>query len=262
MAGVSLISRSIRKFLIVSSALLLVVALSACHRHAPIDTNINANSSSSGPIDPAEAKRQAQTLIDQGKELYKNDQDEQAVKVFKQAAALDQSNPEAHLRLGMAYAALEQKVDADESYKKAIDLYKKKIQTDSGDAEAFFNLAEAYSFMHLDEEAAHNYRQATRVNPKDEEGWYRLGMTETKLAQYPEAISAFQKALELDPNDSRATDGLQSAQEGAQRIKEGKKHAEDMLKKQQQNTNVNGNLNANSSANPKPSPKRSPRKLW
>src|SRR5437868_4767112 len=160
MAGVSLISRSIRKFLIVSSALLLVVALSACHRHAPIDTNINANSSSSGPIDPAEAKRQAQTLIDQGKELYKNDQDEQAVKVFKQAAALDQSNPEAHLRLGMAYAALEQKVDADESYKKAIDLYKKKIQTDSGDAEAFFNLAEAYSFMHLHEESAHSHRHA------------------------------------------------------------------------------------------------------
>ena len=68
-----------------------------------------------------------------------------------------------------------------------------------------------------------------------------LGMAETRLAQYPEATSAFQKALELDPNDYRASDALENAKEGAQRIKEGKKHAEDMLKKQQEN--ANGNLN-------------------
>ena len=35
--------------------------------------------------DPEEAKRQAQSLVDKGKELYKNDQDEQAVEAFKQA---------------------------------------------------------------------------------------------------------------------------------------------------------------------------------
>ena len=85
-------------------------------------------------------------------------------------------------------------------------------------------------------------------------------MAETRLAQYPEAISAFQKALELDPNDSRASDGLENAQEGAQRIKEGKKHAEDMLKKQQENANGNGNLNGNSNSKAKPTPKRSPGK--
>jgi len=119
-------------------------------------------------------------------------------------------------------------------------------------------LGEAYSFLHLDEEAARNYRQAAKLKPDDEEAWYRLGMGETKLARYPEAISAFQKALELKPEDSRAVEGLENAQEGAQRIKEGKKHAEDMLKKQQEN--ANGNLNGNSNSKAKPTPKRSPGK--
>jgi tetratricopeptide (TPR) repeat protein len=85
-------------------------------------------------------------------------------------------------------------------------------------------------------------------------------MALTRLAQYPEASSAFQKALDIDPNDSRASEGLDNAKEGSQRIKEGKKHAEDMLKKQQENANGNSNSNSNSSA--KPSPRRSPRKPW
>jgi len=125
-------------------------------------------------------------------------------------------------------------------------------------------LGEAHSFLHQDEDAVRAYRQATKLTPDDEETWYRLGMGEIRLAQYPEAISAFQKALELDPNDTRATDGLENAQEGAQRIKEGKKHAEEMLKKQQENANANanGNSNTSSNSNAKPLPKRSPRKPW
>jgi len=62
--------------------------------------------------------------------------------------------------------------------------------------------------------------------------------------------------LELDPDDYRASDALENAKEGSQRIKEGKKHAEDMLKKQQENANANGNTNTSSSA--KPTPRRSP----
>src|SRR5262249_11777958 len=86
------------------------------------------------------------------------------------------------------------------------------------------------------------------LNEKDEEAWYQLGMSLIKLARYTEAVNAFQKALELDGNDYRATDGLQEAQDGAQRIREGKKHNEDMLKKQQENANANGNANSNTSA--------------
>ena len=87
-----------------------------------------------------------------------------------------------------------------------------------------------------------------------------MGLSETRLAHYPEATAAFKKALELDPDDYRATDAIEIAKEGAQRIKEGKKHAEDMLKKEQENenANANGNANTNSNSSGRPTPKRTP----
>ncbi|HEY6229471.1 MAG TPA: tetratricopeptide repeat protein [Verrucomicrobiae bacterium] len=250
------------KLLVCVAAVFLSASSIACRKSANRNSNSNTGSSSATAGDPEQAKRQAQTLVDEGKELYKNDQDEQAAEKFKQAIVQDANNAEAHLRLGMSYAALEKKDDAEAEYKKSIELFKKR-QSDSKDGNAAFLLGEAHSFLHQDEDAVRAYRQATKLTPEDEEAWYRLGMAETRLAQYPEAISAFQKALELDPNDSRASDGLENAQEGAQRIKEGKKHAEDMLKKQQENANANGNLNSNSGISVKPTPRRTPpRKPW
>lgn len=238
-------------------SLVFIVSFGGCRKSPKANSNANSSTlSASG--DPEQAKRQAQSLIEEGKELYKNDQDEQAVEKFKQAINQDPNNAEAHLRLGMSYAALDNKDDAETEYKKSIELFKKKNLADAKDANAFFLLGEAHSLLHQDEDAVRAYKQATKLKPEDEESWYRLGMAETRLAQYPEAISAFQKALELDPNDSRASDGLENAQEGAQRIKEGKKHAEDMLKKQQENANGNGNSNTGSSSNAKPTPKRTP----
>lgn len=228
---------------------LLIFALGACRKRA--NTN-NANSNSlTTAQNPEEAKRNAQTLVDQAKELYKNDDDERAVQVLEQAIKLDPNNAEAHLRLGMSYAALDRKPESDDEYKKAIELFKKKVEADPKDASSFFYLGEAYNFLHRDEDATRNYRQAAQLNEKDEEAWYQLGMSLIKLARYSEAVNAFQKALELDANDYRASDGLQDAQDGAQRIREGKKHNEEMLKKEQENANANGNANSNLSAKPK-----------
>ena len=247
-----------RNLLAFALAVFLVVGSSACRRGSRGNGNANGPTLS-GEAATEQSQREAQTLVDKGKELYGNDQDEQAAEAFQQAIRLNPELAEAHLRLGMAYAALDKKVDADESYKKAIELYKKQVQSDSKNAQSFFNLGQAHSALHQDESAASAYRQATRLRPDDEEAFYQLGMSETRLAHYPEAASAFQKALELDPDDYRATDALETAQEGAKRIKEGKKHAEEMLKKQQENANANANVNSNLSA--KPTPKR-PAKPW
>ena len=236
-------------------AFLLIFGVGACRKRA--NTNNSNSNSLANASNPEEAKRNAQTLVDQAKELYKNDEDEHAVQVLEQAIKLDPNNAEAHLRLGMSYAALDRKPESDDEYKKAIELFKKKVDADSKDATAFFYLGEAYNFLHRDEDATRNYREATRLNEKDEEAWYQLGMSLIKLARYSEAVNAFQKALELDANDYRASDGLQEAQDGAQRIREGKKHNEDMLKKEQENANANGNANSNSNVS-KPKPRRTP----
>jgi tetratricopeptide (TPR) repeat protein len=232
---------------------LLIFSAGACRKRAKTN-NANSNSLTAAG-NPEEARRNAQALVDQAKELYKNDEDQRAVQVLEQAIKIDPENAEGHLRLGMSYAALDRKPESDDEYKKSVELFKKKVESDPKDASAFFYLGEAYNFLHRDEDATRNYREATRLNEKDEEAWYQLGMSLIKLARYSEAVNAFQKALELDANDYRATDGLQEAQDGAQRIREGKKHNEEMLKKEQENANANGNANSNSS---KPKPKRTP----
>jgi tetratricopeptide (TPR) repeat protein len=249
---------SATKFLVFIAVLSLFSSV-GCRRSRTGNSNSPISTTGSGASDPEEAKRQAQSLIDQGKELYKNDQDEQAVEAFRQAITHDPDNAEAHLRLGMSYAALDKKTEAEGEYKKAIELFRKKTQSDQKDADAYFYLGEAHTFLHQDEEAARAYRQATKLKSDDEEAFYQLGMAETRLAHYPEATAAFNKALELDPDDYRASDAIENAKEGTQRIKEGKKHAEDMLKKQ---ANANGNLNVNSNSGAKPDPRRSPRKPW
>src|SRR5438552_17246091 len=248
------ISSWARTVLVVTAALCRAAMTCACRRSS--GKNANTNGPSTSESDVEQSKREAKALVDKGKVLSDPDhnQDEQAVQAFQEAIRLQPDLAEAHLRLGMAYTALDKKTEAEESYKKAIELYKKLTQSDSKDADAFFNLCDAYSFLHRDEEAARAYRQATKLKDDDEEAFYQLGMVETRLAHYPEATAAFEKALEIDPDDYRASDAIENAKEGTQRIKEGKKHAEEMLKKQ---ANANGNLNVNSNRGAKPGPRRS-----
>jgi len=233
-----------------------VCALDACRRNSnKPPTSANANTQSGTEA----IQREAQALVEKGKELYLNNEDKQAVDAFQQAIKLNPDFAEAHFRLGLAFNALERKPEADESLKKSIALYKKTVEADSKDADALFNMGVAYTLLHLDEEAARSFRQVARLRPDDEEAFYQFGKAETRLAHYDEAATAFQKALELDPDDTRVNDALDDAREGVKRIKEGKKHAEDQLKKQQANANANGNVNTNSNSRP---PKRNPSKPW
>jgi len=233
-----------------------VCALGACRRNSnrsPTSANTNIQSGTEA------MQREAQALVEKGKELYLNNDDKQAVDAFEQAIKLSPDFAEAHFRLGLAFNALERKPEADESLKKSIALYKKTVEADSKDADALFNMGVAYTLLHLDEEAARSFRQVTRLRPDDEEAFFQFGKAETRLAHYDEAATAFQKALELDPDDTRVNDALDDAREGVKRIKEGKKHAEDQLKKQQANANANGNVNTNSNSRPA---KRNPSKPW
>jgi tetratricopeptide (TPR) repeat protein len=234
-------------------AVLLAAGYCGCHRKSTKGAGAdNTSAPTVGESEAERTRREAQALVDKGRELYKDDHDEEAAAAFKQAVQIDPEFAEAHFRLGMAYGSLEQKPDAEESYKKAIELYKTVVQSDSKNADAFFNMGEAYSFLHLDEEAARYFKQAIHLRADDEEAYYELGETETRLARYTEASASFQKALDIDPDDYRVTDALENAREGAKRIQEGKKHAVDMLKKQQGDANKNANSGAPSTTKPTP----------
>jgi tetratricopeptide (TPR) repeat protein len=216
--------------------ILLVVVISflgvaACSRKpsAPVNADTAGQAAQTGEG----VRQEARTLLEKGRELYRNDEDLQALEAFQQALKLDPELAEAHFRVGLAYDALGQEQEGETAYKKAVETYKKYLSEGSNeeDAEAHYNLGQTYAGLHLYTEAVKEYRQATRLKPDDAAIHYDLGLALMRLAQYDEASKAFAKSLELDPENYRAEDELAEAREGVQRVRTGKKHQEELLKK-------------------------------
>jgi Flp pilus assembly protein TadD len=172
--------------------------------------------------------------LQKGKELYRNDQDAEAVLAFQEAVRLDPELPEAHFRLALGYESLGKREEAEGEHKKAIEAYKKYLEENRDDAEAHYALGQTYANLGQFSDAIREYREAAKLKDNDPDIYYDLGVAHTKLAQYDAAAAAFSKSLEIDPDYYRAQDGLDEAKEGIKRIRAGRKHQEELLKKQKE----------------------------
>lgn len=221
-----------RRLLLIIAVCLALCLVSCSRRNASEQISSDTSANGAAALNPDEAR----SYLEQGKALYRKDNDEKAIEAFKNALSRDPELAEAHFRLGLAYDGLGEKQQAEDSYKKAVEYYKKYFAKDENekDAEAHYNLAQTYAGLHLYSEAVREYRQATKLKQDDADIYYDLGLALTRLAQYDEAAAAFQKSLDIDPENFRAEDGLNEAREGVKRIRAGKKHQEDLLKKQKQ----------------------------
>ena len=221
-----------RLILLICAVCLLALAF-GCKRSGQQSAN-----NSTGPAavsNDLEANRgQARDLLQKGKELYRNDQDTEAVAAFQEALKLDPDLAEAHFRLALGYKALGKEEEAEAEYKKAVASFKKYLEDHEDDSEAHYDLGQAYAGLGQYSEAIREYRLATKLKDDDTDMYYDLGMAHTKLAQYDAAAAAFSKSLEIDPDNFRAQDGLDEAKEGIKRIKTGRKHQEDLLKKKKE----------------------------
>jgi len=181
-----------------------------------------------------EDRSRARAELDKGKELYRNDQDADAVLAFQEAVRLDPDLAEAHFRLGLGYESIGKRDEAEAEYKKAVAAYKKYFESNENDPEAHYALGQTYANLGQFSEAIRQYKEATKLKEDDPDMFYDLGVAYTKLAQYDAAAAAFSKSLEIDPDNYRAQDGLDEAKEGIKRIRVGRKHQEDLLKKQKE----------------------------
>jgi tetratricopeptide (TPR) repeat protein len=221
-----------RLILLICAVCLLALAF-GCKRSGQQSTNNSAGSAAVS--NGLEGDRgHARELLSKGRELYRDDQDEQAVQAFQQAVKLDPELAEAHFRLGLGYEALGKRDEAEAEYKKAVENYKKYLEQHDDDAEAHYNLGQTYAGLDQYSDAIREYREATKLKQNDADVYYDLGVAHTKLAQYDAAAAAFSKALEIDPENYRAQDGLDEAKEGVKRVRAGRKHQEDLLKKQKE----------------------------
>jgi tetratricopeptide (TPR) repeat protein len=213
----------------------LLVAL-GCNR-ARRSSSINSSQGSSGANGVTVDPTQARSFLEKGKLLYREDKDSEAAEAFTQALEHDPTLAEAHFRLGLAYEALTKADEAESEYKKAVEGYKKYFgnnEENEKDAEAHYDLGQTYAALHQYSDAIREFKQATKIRSDDADIYYDLGMAHTKLAQYTEAANAFSKSLDIDPENYRAQDALDEAREGIKRIQAGKKHQEDLLKKEKE----------------------------
>jgi tetratricopeptide (TPR) repeat protein len=209
------------------------LSLTACNRNRQQAVN-KASESSANAAGSDGHHAEAKALVEKGKNLYQDDQDRQALEAFQQAVQLDPNLPEAHFRLALAYEAVQKDQEAEAEYKKAVESYKKYLEENPKDAEARYDLGQVYAGLHQYSDAARELKQATKIKSDDPSIYYDLGTALMKLAQYDEAASAFSKSLEIDPENYRAEDALEEAREGVKRVKAGRKHQENLLKKQKE----------------------------
>ncbi|HEY7783725.1 MAG TPA: tetratricopeptide repeat protein [Pyrinomonadaceae bacterium] len=213
--------------------LVLVTAQLGCWRRTAVNSSNSESAAQGVAVDSA---TEARVLLERGKEFYRDDRDDKAVESFQQALKLDPDLAEAHFRLGLTYDAMGMEQESDDSYKKAVESYKKFFANEENDsnAEAHYNLAQSYFGLNLYAEAVREYRAAVRFKEDDADIYYDLGLALSRLAQYDEAAAAFEKSLELDPENYRAEDELAEAREGIKRIRAGRKHQEDLAKKKKE----------------------------
>lgn len=209
----------------------IFLLFSGCKRGA--QTSTGGTGSSDGTTVKASAPGEARALLEKGKQLYREDQDSAAAEAFQQAIALDPELAEAHFRLGLAYDTLNKAEEAEAEYKKAIEGYKKYLSEHPDDFEAHYALGQTYANLHQYSDAIREYRQAIKLKEDDADMYFDLGTAQMRLAQYSEAAAAFTKSLAIDPDNYRAEESLAEAQEGVNRIKVGKKHQEELLKKKE-----------------------------
>jgi Flp pilus assembly protein TadD len=221
-----------RSILLICAVWLMILAI-GCKRSGQQSTN---NSAGTPEVSNGLAgdRSRARSLLDKGKELYRNDQDTEAVQTLVEAVRLDPDLAEAHFRLALGYESLGKQEEAEKEYKKAVEAYKKYLAEKPDDAEAHYALGQTYAGLGQYSEAIREYREATKRKEDDPDMFYDLGVAHTKLAQYDAAAAAFSKSLEIDPNYYRAQDRLDEAKEGIKRIRVGRKHQEDLLKKQKE----------------------------
>jgi Flp pilus assembly protein TadD len=221
-----------RLILLICAVCLLALAF-GCKRSGQQSAN-NSTGPAAVSNDLAANRGQARELLEKGKELYRNDQDLEAVEAFQAAIKLDPDLAEAHFRLGLGYEALGKQEQAEAEYKKAVESFKKYLEDHENDPEAHYDLGQTYAGLGQYSEAIREYRLATKLKEDDPDIYYDLGMAHTKLAQYDAAAAAFSKSIEIDPENYRAQDGLVQAKEGIKRIRTGRKHQEDLLKKKKE----------------------------
>lgn len=128
-----------------------------------------------------------------GIELADHGMLDEAVKEFRKAIELDPESAHAYDNLGTVLAE-------KQLYREALSCYLTAIRLEPDAPTAHYNLA-SFLATHGLEMAAEEYREAIDLDPEYPDAHVNLGITSADLGKPKEAELAFERAIELAPDD-------------------------------------------------------------
>jgi len=100
-------------------------------------------------------------------------------------------------------------------YSQAVEWYTKAVQADPTDAAFYSNRAAAYTGLNKFEEALADSEQCIKLMPNWVKGYYRKGAALVSLSRHDEAVRAFKKGIECEPNNEDLKQRLAEAEREA-----------------------------------------------
>lgn len=244
----------------------------------------NSQTANTNTVPPAAEITDANVALAEGSRLLEVGDTDKAIELLKRAVEINPDLAEAYFQLGIAYSLVETrdasvveeqvtptplpgdpkpkekdrpKTESEKAFEKAVETYKKHLEANDKDHAGFYNLGRAYNKLNEDEDAAKALKEAVKLKPDDTEYQTELGAILIKLAQYREAITPLKKALELDPEYSRAIDLLDEAEAGRRRVDFSVEKKDDKGKSNS-NANTNTATGSDSNTSTKPADPKSP----
>jgi len=146
--------------------------------------------------------------FEKGRQLVQEKQCEQALEEFKAAAEMDPGQHVIFANIAESYKNLRKYDDAIQNYQKALEILGAKPEGKKDpqiEASYHMNLALVYAMASKMEEALAETQKSTQLNPATgSKAYYNLGATLVNGGKASEAVEAFKKAVEVDPNNADA----------------------------------------------------------
>lgn len=144
------------------------------------------------------------TILGQGIDYFQDGKYEQAVKSFKQAAALSplsDNSVNAYNYMGQAFSKLGETDKAIKTYQEAARLY-------PADDRFYLALGDLYLQEERLDDAIDAYEKAIKVDPNNNKSRYSLGESYLKAGNLDKAYDHFNQVVRISPNDPAGYYGL------------------------------------------------------
>uniref|UniRef100_A0A8C4YM99 Transmembrane O-mannosyltransferase targeting cadherins 1 n=1 Tax=Gopherus evgoodei TaxID=1825980 RepID=A0A8C4YM99_9SAUR len=195
--------------------------------------------------------RKAEILSPLGALYYNTGRYEEALQVYREAAALQPSNKEIRLALAQVLAMMGQTKEAEkmtnhivteeakclecyrllsaiyskqEHYSKALEAIDKALQLKPKDpkviSELFFTKGNQLREQNLLDKAFESYKVAVELNPDQAQAWMNMGGIKHIKGDYINARSYYEKALQLVPNSKLLKENLAKLDRLEKRLQE------------------------------------------